>query len=165
LSMSDVLESGAKPPLPCPLLRLAKCDQRGESQLLGRIDEGVTRDKRCLELGHDAFGQLRKAAVYLVDDDEAQHGVSEELQALVVQFGRGLRGHAWVSQRAREEGAVGETVSDHTLGPKKGRIVVRAPGSHCRQLRAMMRVALCPPKPKELLMTASTRACRAMFAT
>jgi hypothetical protein len=70
-----------------------------------------------------------------------------------------------VSQRAGEQRAVGESGSRRPLGPGERRIVVGLLERHGPHPLLKMRVALCPPKPKELLMTASTRACRAVLAT
>ena len=57
---------------------LAQPDRAREGLQVGAVD-----DRGALD-GQAALGQLGKAAVKLVGDDELQHGVAEEFQPLVV---------------------------------------------------------------------------------
>ena len=77
------------------------------------------RHDRCLDLRLLPFVVLRELAEEQIGDDEAEHGVAEELERLVVEHAAaGVLVHARpVCQRVFEEPGIPEPVADPVLEP------------------------------------------------
>ena len=65
------------------LLPLAEQDEVADPEATGDVGEGVHVHDRRAELRQLALGELRVGAVGHVGHDQPEHGVAEELQALV----------------------------------------------------------------------------------
>ena len=87
------------------------------SSSCGDLGEHLRAHHRGAQLGQLAFGQLRVLLVDEVGDDEAEHRVAEELEALVRLLDAVLRAVRAVGQRAVEEAVVDEVPAERELQP------------------------------------------------
>ena len=83
------------------LLAAAELDVLAEPDLAGDVGEGAGVDHRGAQLGQPALGQVGVGAVERLGDDDAEHGVAEELQPLV-----GRQAAVLVGERAVRQGAL-----------------------------------------------------------
>ena len=85
------------------LLALAEQEVLADVELLGHLGQGHRVHDRLADLGEVALGEVRVGAVHVVGDDQAEHGVAEELEALVRRVAGVLRAPRAVHERRREE--------------------------------------------------------------
>ena len=97
------------------VLALAEAQRRAEVELLRDLGERLRAHHRGAQLGQLALGQLRVLLVGEVGDDEAEHGVAEELEALVRLLDALLRAVRAVGERAVEEVVVDERPAQREL--------------------------------------------------
>ena len=126
-SASARIESFSRPPVvssPRPSSRCGPMPRVAEPP----GDAGQRRhvDDRGTQLGQLPLGEVRLAAVELVGDDEAEHRVAEELQALVGRQPAVLVGEGPVGQRQPEQ-AVGQLDAEGVAQPASGPLGVRLP--------------------------------------
>ena len=94
------------------LLALAEHDVLPEVEDAGDVGEGAHVDDGRAQLGQLPLGQVGVLAVERLGDDETQHGVAEELEALVVGQAAVLVGVRAVRQGTQEQRLV-DVLADH----------------------------------------------------
>ncbi len=97
---------------------LPEAQRRAEVELLRDLGQRLGAHDRGAQLGQLAFGHLRVLLVDEVGDDEAEHRVAEELEALVRLLDAVLRAVRAVGQRAVEEVVVDERPTERELQPR-----------------------------------------------
>ena len=85
------------------LLALAEQEVLADAEALGHLGERDGVHHRLADLGEVALGKLRVGPVHVVGDDDAEHRVAEELEALVRRVAGVLGAPGAVHQGRREE--------------------------------------------------------------
>src|SRR5207237_6924608 len=65
------------------VLALAEGQGRPDAEIAGQVGQHAGVDHRCPNLGQLAFGQAGEGAKEVIGHDQAEHGVAQELEALV----------------------------------------------------------------------------------
>ena len=130
-------------------------------------------DDADLDAGHPAFRHPREAPEDLLGDDESEHGIAEKLEPLVVGVRIAVLYRRRMRERPDDQVDVRELVPGRLLGYRdalgdaEGWSSNLCLGGSCHvgYARARIKVALCPPKPNELLRQILRSAWRATFGT
>ena len=117
---------------PAPRDVLAPPEQQGvaEVELHGHLGQHAGVDHRGTHLGEGALGHVGVGAVAVLGHDEAEHGVTEELEALVGGDAARLRAPGAVRQGLDEEAVVAE------IPPEAPRQLAVVPGGAGRRVVA-----------------------------
>jgi len=91
-------------------LALAQTQQGGQAQVQGEAVQGRLAHEVGADAGEVAFGRIGVPLEEQIRHGEVEHGVTEELQALVV-----VGAEAAVRQRAAQQRGVGEAVAQAAL--------------------------------------------------
>ena len=100
------------------VLALAEPQRRTEVELLRDLGQRLGAHDRGAQLRQLALGHLGVVLVDVVGDDEAEHGVTEELEPLVRVLDAVLRAVRTMGQGAVEEGVIGEFPTERDLQPR-----------------------------------------------
>ncbi len=128
-------EDGRLVPAARALFAPAEPDEGAEFESATHVRQRTRVDHRGPQLGQLAFGQVGVGAVQRVGDHQAEHGVPEELQALVGGQTAVLVRVRTVGQRTHQKGGlerVAEPPFQERVGRGMVRLVVRLAGlRHC----------------------------------
>ena len=128
------------------LLAATELDVLAEADHAGDLGERAGVDDGGAELGQPALGEVGVEQVERLGDDDAEHGVAEELEALV-----GRQPAVLVGVRAVRQGAVEQLGVEVRIPERTTQFVVdadgRMPGSAVRDQRTWRRSALAPYWP------------------
>ena len=139
---------------------MAEPQVRAQSEAPSPEGEVGAGDDFRASRGEGADARARGRPPQVLRHHEAEHGVAEEGERLVVGRARVLVGIGAMGQRVEEEIAILELVTEGgPEGPERIRRSVY--GAYFRKTR----VALVPPNPKALLIATSTSCLRAWLGT
>ena len=135
---------------------------RAESDTLGPAGQARARHDLGPAWREDADAIARRHGQEMLGDDQAEDGIADERQPIVVAGVRVLVGVRAVRERLLEEPRIGELVIEETA--ERARRIRRDGLDYARYFRNA-RMAFVPPKPNALLSATSTSCLRAWFGT
>ena len=107
------------------ILALAQRQSRADAQLGRQVGQNAGVHHRRPHLGQLALSQVRERAEQVVGHDQAEHGVTQELEALVGLGAGRLRAPRPVGQGEDEECVVGEPSSQAVPEDLVGRVLAQ----------------------------------------
>ena len=145
-TVSDRIEALSRPPVVSSPRPSLMCWPSPRSR--ATPGEGAGVDDRGAQLGQPALGEVRVGGVERLGDDDAEHRVAEELQALVGGQPAVLVGERPVRQRALEQPGIQDRISECSAKRLGGQWTVRSlSGGAQRTWRRSARAPYWPQVP------------------